>query len=106
MSATDLTKAGQPAKCLDCHKDVEGGRTGKRAFHGRSPLVARKECKTCHVEHEGRNAILVILDEKKFDHRFTDMPLLGAHARVTCAMSPEGRETRERHGLRHLPQDG
>ena len=80
-----FNKAGQPAKCLDCHKETAFDVTNKRGFHGRSPLVAGKECKTCHVEHEGRNAILVILDEKTFDHRFTDMPLLGAHARVTCA---------------------
>ena len=59
--------------------------TIRRSVHGRELLGAGKECKTGHVEHGGRNAILVILDEKTFDHRLTDMPLLGANGRVTCA---------------------
>lgn len=80
-----FNKGGQKTKCLACHKDVNLDVQGKRGFHGRSPQVANVECKTCHAEHEGRSASIANLDEKAFDHRFTDMPLLGAHARVTCA---------------------
>lgn len=80
-----FNKAGQRTKCLDCHKDINWDVQNKRGFHGRFPQAATAECKTCHVEHEGRGAMIVTLDQKTFDHRFTDMPLLGAHARVQCA---------------------
>ncbi len=80
-----FNKGAQKARCLACHKEINWDVQNKRGFHGRSPQVSSGECKTCHVEHEGRNARIVLLDEKTFDHRLTDMPLLGAHARVQCA---------------------
>ena len=80
-----FNKGAQPAKCLACHKDINWDVQNKRGFHGRSPEVAKTECKVCHTEHEGRNTAIVKLNEKTFDHRFTDMPLLGQHAKVQCA---------------------
>lgn len=80
-----FNKAAQQAKCLDCHKDVQWDIRNQRGYHGRAPDARGVDCKVCHKEHEGRNAIIVRLDEKTFDHRFTDMPLLGAHARAACA---------------------
>ncbi len=80
-----FNKGAQKARCLACHKDINWDVLNRRGFHGRSPQVGSVECKTCHVEHEGRNAKIVVLDEKTFDHRLTDMPLLGGHARVQCA---------------------
>lgn len=80
-----FNKGAQQQKCLDCHKDLAADVRNKRGFHGRSPQVTGVDCKVCHKEHEGRNASIVALNEKTFDHRFTDMPLLGAHVRVDCA---------------------
>lgn len=80
-----FNKGAQQAKCLDCHKDIEWDVRNQRGYHGRAPDARGVDCKVCHKEHEGRNASIVRLDEKAFDHRFTDMPLLGAHARVQCA---------------------
>ncbi|MEQ1607923.1 MAG: cytochrome c3 family protein [Hyphomonadaceae bacterium] len=80
-----FNKGAQSTKCLDCHKDINWDVRNKRGFHGRSPAASGVECKTCHTEHEGRDAKIVQIDQKRFDHRFTDMPLTGGHARVDCA---------------------
>ncbi len=80
-----FNKGAQTAKCLECHKDINWDVRNKRGYHGRSPAVTGVECKTCHTEHEGRDARIVRIDQKTFDHRFTDMPLTGGHARVDCA---------------------
>ncbi len=77
-------KGAQSSKCLDCHKDVNIDVRNKRGFHGRSPDVWGKECKSCHTEHQGRDAKIVRIEQKSFDHRFTDMPLDGGHLRVDC----------------------
>jgi ribosomal protein L15 len=71
-----FNKAAQTGLCEDCHKDVKADIQNHQGFHGR---LADKECRTCHTEHKGRNAKIVILDTTKFDHTKTDFPLLGAH---------------------------
>jgi hypothetical protein len=71
-----FNKAAQTGLCEDCHKDVKADIQKHQGFHGR---LTDKECRTCHTEHKGRNANIVILDKAKFDHNKTDFPLLGAH---------------------------
>jgi hypothetical protein len=56
----------------------------KLGFHGRGPALRARRCKTCHSEHLGRGADIVRLDTKSFEHRVTDYPLRGGHARVQC----------------------
>lgn len=80
-----FNKGAQSSKCLDCHKDLSLDVRNRRGFHGRSPDVAGKECKACHTEHKGRDGKIVQIDQKTFNHRFTDMPLEGGHVRVDCA---------------------
>jgi len=71
-----FNKEAQTGLCADCHKDVKADVQKHEGFHGR---LGDKECRECHTEHKGRNAKIVVLDTKKFDHTKTDFPLLGAH---------------------------
>ncbi len=74
----------QPQLCLTCHKDVAADIASKHGYHG---IVANRpsvQCGACHTEHRGRDADIVKLDPGLFDHAFTDFPLSGAHANVTC----------------------
>ena len=76
-----MNKSGQDRLCLDCHKDVAADVAGKRGYHGRIELGA---CRSCHTDHKGRDARIVKLDERTFDHALTDYLLKGKHASVGC----------------------
>ncbi|MBI5505243.1 MAG: cytochrome C [Deltaproteobacteria bacterium] len=91
-----LDKVAQERLCLTCHKDVDEDRRDKRGFHGQSPDVGDRPCKTCHAEHKGRSADLIRLDRDKFDHRLTDRPLVGAHLKARCdGCHKDGKRFRE-----------
>jgi len=78
--------ASQKGLCLDCHKDINRDVKSKRGYHGLHKSAARNECKSCHVEHMGRDADIVRLDSRVFQHQFTDFPLQGAHKTLQCAV--------------------
>ena len=78
-------KAGQRQLCMDCHEDVSADIAASLGYHGRHPDASNDKCASCHTEHEGRDAEVVILDEDIFDHQFTDLELLGAHLEAECA---------------------
>ena len=42
----------------------------------------KRECRTCHTDHKGRNAKIVQLDEHRFDHAKTDFALRAAHVKT------------------------
>jgi hypothetical protein len=71
----------QPRLCLDCHKPVAADVRMKQGFHGR---LKTGNCRECHTDHKGRNARIVLLDERKFDHARTDFLLRGKHADKPC----------------------
>ncbi|MEK8030190.1 cytochrome c3 family protein [Ideonella sp. DXS29W] len=76
-------RAGQDARCLDCHKDVAADLKNHTGWHGRQKP---QPCRSCHTDHKGRDMQIAPLDRKAFDHRSTDWPLREAHARVNdCA---------------------
>jgi Cytochrome c7 and related cytochrome c len=77
-------KRGQNKLCLDCHKEVAKDIVQKKGFHGIKKDLAKKECKNCHTDHEGRGADIIQLVEETFDHRLTDFPLKGGHKAVKC----------------------
>jgi len=54
----------------------------KQGYHGR---IKEQACRTCHTEHKGREARIVVLDEKSFDHTLTDYPLKGKHTETECS---------------------
>jgi len=78
-----FNKAGQSKLCLDCHKETAADIRQKSGFHGR---LKENDCRTCHTEHKGRNAVISSVDEKSFNHNATDFILKGAHKgpKVTC----------------------
>ena len=71
------------ALCIVCHEDVGNDLAQKRGFHGLSP-GANGPCRTCHTDHEGRDADIVGLDASLFAHDATDYPLRGAHRAIAC----------------------
>ncbi len=77
-----FNRAGQDALCGDCHKEVARDIAQRQGYHGRAK--DDKFCRECHVEHKGRDARVVELDEKKFDHRQTDYLLKGKHVETEC----------------------
>ncbi len=82
-------RQSQQQLCLGCHKDVAADIAAGKGFHGRSPKVQAasggKACAACHSEHKGRDADILGLDEKAFDHSLTDFPLHGRHVGVACS---------------------
>ncbi|MEZ5925029.1 MAG: cytochrome C [Hyphomicrobiaceae bacterium] len=77
-------KGSQPELCLKCHRDVAADIDGGSGFHGLSTEVGGKPCKACHTDHIGREAKIVVLDTKNFDHELTDFLLKGKHKAVAC----------------------
>jgi hypothetical protein len=78
-----FSKESQNGKCVSCHKEVGKDLIQKSGYHGRFEQVSAMKCKSCHTEHKGRNAVLVLLDRETFDHKFTDYTLVGAHAGIS-----------------------
>lgn len=74
----------QNALCLDCHEAVNADVVAGAGFHGRDPQASSASCASCHTDHEGRDATIVVLEDNAFDHRFTDFELLGKHADTAC----------------------
>ncbi|MCP3984687.1 MAG: cytochrome C [bacterium] len=77
-------RSAEDGLCLDCHEDVGTDLTAGKGFHGRAPGLAAKSCRSCHTDHQGREADVVGLNPAIFDHDLTDYPLHGAHLRVAC----------------------
>ena len=76
-----FNRDAQPRLCLACHKPIASDvRTGQ-GFHGR---LKERNCRECHTDHKGRDARIVALDEKRFDHTRTDFLLRGKHANEPC----------------------
>jgi hypothetical protein len=93
---TKFDKTAQSSLCADCHKEVHKDFADKSGSHGR--LEAGKECRECHPDHKGRYALIITLDQQKFDHYQTDYPLKDGHAdpKVKCeSCHPTGKKYRE-----------
>lgn len=86
----------QSGLCMDCHKDTAKDVKTKRGFHGVSPDVNGKECKSCHAEHKGREAKIAVFDQKKFNHSHTGFAVDNAHAKIECdSCHKSGKKFRE-----------
>lgn len=77
-------KSGQRQRCMDCHDDVAADINATAGYHGLHPEASNDQCSSCHTDHEGRDAQVVILDEDSFDHDFTDFEIIGAHLKTEC----------------------
>jgi hypothetical protein len=74
-------REAQTGRCMDCHKDVAQDVRARTGMHGR---LKPQACRSCHTDHKGREARIVELDERRFDHRQTDYELRGRHGQVEC----------------------
>ncbi len=79
-----FSKETQDRLCLKCHDKIDADISDKRGYHGQSPQVAATACSSCHTDHKGRKAGIVLLERDLFDHEQTDYPLRGGHTRVEC----------------------
>lgn len=80
-----LGDTSQRSLCLDCHEAVATDFKQNRGYHGRLPSADTLDCKTCHTEHQGRDADIVQFNPSSFDHRQTDFPLEHRHSTVACS---------------------
>lgn len=80
-----FSKKKQRRLCLECHKEIGDDISRKRGFHGKNPEVTSSECKTCHTDHKGRKADIVLFDSETFNHALSDFELKGAHATTSCS---------------------
>jgi len=78
-----FNKQQQDELCVKCHDhdDIARDLADKKGYHGK---MKREACKDCHADHKGRDARIVVLDEKKFDHDLTDFALKDKHREVKC----------------------
>ena len=84
-----LSGTSQRNLCLDCHDKVAGDISKRQGYHGRFKSARGSDCKTCHLEHLGRDADIVRLNPRVFQHQFTDFPLKGAHRTLQCQLCHE-----------------
>ncbi len=77
-------KQRQRQLCLDCHEEVADDLSQRNGYHGLRSEIGESQCSSCHTDHEGRDAVIVVMDEDTFDHGFTDFELNDAHADASC----------------------
>jgi len=78
-------KGAQNDLCLDCHKLVAKDVLAMKGLHGNITNIDERKCSSCHHEHNGRDANIVPFDRDTFDHKRTNFPLQGTHARLNCS---------------------
>lgn len=72
------------AKCLTCHTLLGERVKAGRGLHARAEY---RDCKRCHIEHQGRAFELVYWGERgrdAFDHALSGFALQGKHAGLRC----------------------
>jgi hypothetical protein len=77
-------RQSQNQLCLACHEEIATDIAMPGGFHGRSADVQGADCKSCHTDHEGRDADIMGLDADTFDHDLTNFPLAGKHTEIEC----------------------
>lgn len=88
--------------CLECHDDIRADVLKRRGFHGHSKQVRKQSCRSCHTDHQGRDADIIKFNPATFDHHLTDFPLRGQHARTACEnCHKKGKKFREAPGRCH-----
>jgi len=87
------------SKCLGCHKALSARISAGQGLHARSEY---RDCKTCHVEHQGVDYELVWWGKAgrgAFDHRQTGHALEGAHTSLDCRRCHKASLNRQKESL-------
>ena len=79
-----FSKGTQTRLCRDCHEAVDKDISRSEGFHGRKSDIRDAQCRSCHTDHIGRSADIVLLNRATFDHRNTDFALKGKHRETSC----------------------
>ena len=80
----DRARGVDAGKCLGCHQPLAQRIAAGRGLHARPEY---RDCKTCHVEHQGADVDLVWWGKQGragFDHALTGYRLQGRHASLSC----------------------
>jgi len=88
-----------PSKCLSCHKALSARVSAGQGLHTRPEY---RDCKTCHVDHQGVDYELVWWGKAgrgSFDHAHTGHTLEGAHARLDCPQCHQPRLNQMKESL-------
>jgi len=85
-NCTQCHKTGEQLSsenCLNCHTLIKDEISQKKGLHANPKF---KQCETCHVEHQGKNADLIFWEkgQNNFDHAQTGVPLQGKHKELKC----------------------
>jgi len=75
-------------KCLGCHSEIALRISSGRGFH----KDKQQECGLCHPEHKGKEAKLIDLDSRDFDHDETGYSLQEAHVKIKDCKTCHRRE--------------
>ena len=67
--------------CLSCHTEIARVMRDRIGYHGQ--LTGK--CASCHADHKGREANLLPLDTRSFNHQLARFSLKGAHQTLQCA---------------------
>lgn len=73
-----------PERCLACHTALGRRIEAGEGLHSRP---GHRDCRSCHIEHHGREFALVYWGEEgmaAFRHDLTGWPLAGAHRSAAC----------------------
>lgn len=98
-SCHDPGRGVAASKCLACHKVLAARISARQGLHARAEY---RDCKTCHVEHQGVDYDLVWWGKAgrgSFDHGQTGHALEGAHARLDCRQCHQSKHNQERDRL-------
>ena len=78
-------------KCLSCHRLLATRVAAGKGLHGRAD---HRDCKICHVDHQGLEAALVWWGKagrQSFDHATTGVALVGKHRSLKCEACHQSR---------------
>ena len=84
LECHDPDKGVSASKCLACHKPLQARVAAGKGLHARADY---RNCKTCHIEHQGLDYELVWWGKAgraTFDHGQTGQLLAGKHAQLSC----------------------
>lgn len=80
----DFDDSLQAQLCRDCHEEIDADIKLKSGYHGLLKSEQLLECRQCHSDHLGREADIVQLNPRTFDHANTDFALDGGHQELAC----------------------
>jgi hypothetical protein len=81
---TAFEREKQNVLCVECHQEIGVDQSAPGGLHGLDPEASTAECRSCHTDHIGREANIIIFDKATFTHQYTDFQLLDKHIEVEC----------------------